>query len=89
MHKYLFLYQQCENTFDYDGLIKRLERYKIFLSILDVNCRNNKVTLLSESELPEAYNELIDFLDGNGFIIKRFNDSNIVHIIPIKKENVK
>lgn len=89
MHKYPFLYQQCESTIGYDDMIERLGENRVLLTILDTNCMMNDITLFIENALTEVYNELIDFLDGNGFIIKRFDDSNIVHIVPIEKENVK
>jgi len=89
---YPYLYQQCENTFGYDDLMKRLGGYKILLSILDVNCKNNEVTVFIENTLTEEYNELMDFLDGNGFIIEHIidsNDNNIVHIMPMKRKDIK
>ena len=89
MHKYPFLYQQCTNTFGYDDMIKRLAGRQVLLSILDVNCRNNEVTLFIENALTEAYNELIDFLDGNGFVIERADDSNIIHIIPMERKDIE
>ena len=88
MHKYPFLYRQCENTFGYDDIIERLGEKRVLLPILDTHCMSNDETLFIENAFTESYNELIDFLDGNGFVIKRSDDTDIVYIIPIKKKNV-
>lgn len=88
MHKYPCLYLQCESTFGYDDIVERLGENRVLLTILNTNCMMNKITLFIEDIHTKAYNELIDFLDGNGFIIQRFNDSNTVHIIPIERKNI-
>lgn len=88
MHKYPFIYRQCENTFGYDELIERLNDYQIFLQAIDTNCMKNSSTI-SHNINTEVYNELLDFLNGNGFSIKYHFNNSIVYITPIKKENVK
>ncbi len=92
MHKYPLLYKQCEDTTGYDDLIRRLGRYQSLPTKLDIDCRRGGTTMLTENALTEIYNELLDYLDGNGFVIKRFNNSfnnKIIYIIPIEKENIK
>jgi len=88
MHKYPYLYQQCENTIGYDDMIKRLEKNQAFPIGLNVNCKHGNITLFIENTITEVYNELIDFLDGNGFIIKRVSNK-IVYIIPIERKNME
>lgn len=88
MHKYPYLYQQCESTIGYDDVIKRLEKNQAIPVVLNSNCKRGNITLLVESALTEVYNELIDFLDGNGFVIKRVSNK-IVYIIPIERKNVE
>lgn len=88
MHKYPFLYRQCENTFGYDELIERLGKYPILLEVFDTNCMKNSATILHNINT-KVCNELLDFLDGNGFSIEYLFDNSITYITPIKKENVK
>ena len=87
MHQYPFLYQQCESTIGYDDMIERLGKDRILLMLLDDNCMINRETIVSKIIALELYSELIDFLDGNGFIIKYVND--VMHIIPIERKNIK
>lgn len=88
MHKYPFLYKQCENTFGYDELIERLREYPILLEVINTNCMKNSATI-SHNINTEVYNELLDFLNGNGFSIRYLFNRNITCITPITKENVK
>lgn len=86
MHKYPFLYQQCESTIGYDDMIERLGKDRILLMLLDTNCMMNSDTVVSKIIALQLYSELIDFLDGNGFIIKYIN--NMIRIIPIERKNI-
>lgn len=88
MYKYPLLYKQCENTIGYDDIIRRLGKNQTLPTRLNINCKYGNTTLFVESALTEVCNELIDFLDGNGFIIKRFNNK-LVCIIPIEGKNIK
>ena len=87
MHKYPYLYQQCENTIGYDDMIERLGKNRMVLMLLDIDCMINKTSSFPENVITYIYDELIDFLDGNGFIIE--HSDNIIHFIPIKRKDTK
>lgn len=80
MHKYPNIYAQCESKYGYDFLMLDFKP-TAFLEILDKNCLQNKVTYCPT--MLYYYNELLDFLDGNGFIVSKH--SNNYEITPIIK----
>lgn len=88
MHKFPYIYRQCENTFGYDELIERIGAHRVIFTIISINCMNNSTTIF-ENTNPEVFNEFLDFLDGNGFSVQYHFNNRTVYITPIKKENVK
>lgn len=86
MHKYQFIYNHCDSTFGYDELVEKLCNTH-FIDSLNNNCADGFSTLFIQDLLDEEA-ELVDFLDGNGFMVD-YPGREVGRIIPIEKENVK
>lgn len=85
MHKYPYLYNQCEDKTGYDEMIGRLTCFHL-LDFINFHCKY-RTSICFSSTCINKFSELFDFIDGNGFSITEVNDGSYIIIpIPIKNE---